>query len=41
LAGIVEDTGGGSPVLFWALAIGGLIFSLATGKKKVELFKRA
>ncbi len=38
LAGIVENAGGGSPVLFWALAIGGLIFSLATGKRKVEVF---
>lgn len=37
-AGIVEDTGGGSPVLFWALAIGGLIFSLSTGKRKVNVF---
>ncbi len=39
MAGIVQDTGGGSPVLFWALAIGGLIYSLSTGKKKIEVFK--
>jgi len=37
-AGIVQDTGGGSPVLFWALAIGGLLYSLSTGKKKVQVF---
>ncbi len=38
MAGIVEDTGGGSPVLFWALAIGGLIYSLSTGKKTIKVF---
>ena len=38
IAGIVEDAGGGSPVLFWALAIGGLIYSLSTGKKTVRVF---
>jgi hypothetical protein len=37
-AGVVEDTGGGDKVLFWALAIGGLLFSLSTGKRKVRIF---
>lgn len=37
-AGLVEDTGGGNPVLWWALAIGGLLWSLSTGKRKIRVF---
>lgn len=29
---------GGDPTLFWAIAIGGFLFSATTGKKKIKLF---